>query len=146
MKKQYGTSVWMFSEPFIYHHSRPLFKPATYQFFRYGSYRMKVFLLEDKKTAFEFAGVAAPIIFLFLPLISRFYQPAGAVLLFYFLYITIEGLFFKKSILDHLLRLFAIPYVHIYYAAGLVYRLARFSKDTHTYVRLETLAPEKPGK
>jgi GT2 family glycosyltransferase len=140
MRKKFGEPIWMFPEPYLYHHSRPLFRPAFFQFFRYGSYRMRIFLSQKDKTVFETVSVLLPAIFPALPFLALGFFPAALLLISYMICIIMEGLKDKKSPMEHALRLFSVPTVHFSYGLGLLARLVRLPcGNTQTYVRVETL-------
>ena len=142
MRKKFGESIWMFPQPYVYHHTRPLFRPAFLQFFRYGSYRMKILTLQEGRELGDLFLLMPAFLILVLPL-AFFFWFARLFLIAYAAAMIIEGFWHRKTFLDHLLRLFTIPYVHVCYGLGLFARLIRLKPgDTHTYVRAETVSTE----
>ena len=146
MRDKHRETIRLFPGHSVYHHSRPLWKPACLQFFRYGSYRMRVTLFQKKFTPLELVKVMVPAGFTLLPPAALWSAPARILLIFYFLCIIIEGIFQRKSPVEHALRLLAVPLVHFCYGLGLFARLVRFpTGEAPTYVRAETLPPNPPG-
>jgi hypothetical protein len=140
IRNNQGVSIWMYPELYVYNHNRPLFYPAFLQYFRYGSYRMKLLLSGKDRGFFETLSVLPPMGVVMLPLAAIVYPRAVALLLFlYFSLITVEGVADKKGASDQILRLFTIPYVHLCYGLGLFARLFHLRRrDVGVYVRAET--------
>lgn len=136
-----GFSLRMFPELFIFNHHRPLFIPVFLQFFRYGSYRMKIILSAPKAPAREWLAVSLPMGLALLPLAAYFFPgPAGAMAALYLAVVVIEGLAMRKSPVEHLLRALAIPIIHLSYAMGIFARLLRLPQaEVKTYVRTEAM-------
>lgn len=141
MRTVHGKEVWMFPELYIYNHSRPLFYPVFFQFFRYGSHRMRIFLSRRLEGLSELLTVGLPMAFALLPAAFFFFPRAASVFTaLYFAALAGEGLLWKKGPLEHVLRFLAIPFLHFAYGLGLLSRLAGFHRmETPTYVRPETV-------